>query len=65
VRLPEEEARLTSLEAFSISRACSRAFAVTSMPPSMRAISSIRSSGESSHTVVRVLRPSVSLLTRR
>jgi Fur family ferric uptake transcriptional regulator len=49
----------------SISPACARAFAVTSMPPSMRASSSTRSSAESCRSWVRVVRPSLALVTRR
>ena len=48
----------------SISRACARAWSVMSMPPSMRAISSTRSLAARVFTAVRVIFPSLSLVTR-
>src|SRR5215831_18128203 len=54
-----------SVAAESMSRACSRALAVIWTPPNMRANSSTRSSPLSSVRVVRVLRPSLCLVTRR
>jgi len=48
----------------SISRACARASAVISMPPDMRAISSMRSAALKVFTAVRVMLPSLRLVTR-
>ena len=55
---------LAAVSLRSISAACSRALSVMSTPPSIRAISSMRSSSVSACSDVRVVLPSVSFATR-